>query len=87
MQGHKNDESNFNELLNLRAEDVPNLKEWLNQKKRFTSSTIQNEILELLSSSIIKEIVQEVNESKHFGIIMDGIQDISGVEQESICIR
>ena len=88
MQGDKSSEGNFNQLLNLRSEDVPNLKQWLNNKKTYTSSTIQNEILELFSNSIVNEIVNEINnESNNFGVIMDGTQDITGVEQESICIR
>ena len=89
IQGHGKDDGNFKELLYLRGEDSACLKEWLcQQKQTFTSSTIQNEIIGLFSKRIIEDIVNEVNQqSKYFGIVVDGTQDINGVEQESICVR
>ena len=36
----------------------------------------------------MKDIVSEINEAAvQFGVIVDGTQDISGMEQECICIR
>ena len=75
-------------LLQLRAEDDVNLKTWLSRKTTFTSGEIQNEILQLMSHAILRNICSNVNEmSTHFGLVTDGTQDIQGNEQESVCVR
>lgn len=42
-----------------------------------------------MANTIIKEITTEVTSSPvvQFALIIDGTQDISGAEQESICVR
>ena len=91
LRGHDAaDGGNFKELLRLRAEDSPQLREWLQRKESFTHHDIQNEILRLISHDVLREVVREVHGSGQdcfFSIIVDGKQDDSGAEQESICIR
>lgn len=50
---------------------------------------MQNEISQLFSNSSVREIVKSIQTLPvlQYSIIIDGTQDISGVEQESICIR
>ena len=50
---------------------------------------MQNEILQLLGNSIVRGIAQSIQALPvmQYSIIIDGTQDICGVEQESICIR
>ncbi|XP_077868257.1 zinc finger MYM-type protein 1-like [Saccoglossus kowalevskii] len=83
---------NFRALLNLRAEDDDNLKSWLKQKISHTSPEQQNEMLQLMSHKVLRELCTEINKSSAtnkstFGIIIDGTQDCTGQEQEAICIR
>lgn len=95
LRGHESDEGNFVELLKLRASDCPELEQWLKRKDRYTHSDIQNELLQLASQEVLRSILSEMCEEAGdrspqvtcFSIIVDGTQDISGEEQESICVR
>ena len=41
-----------------------------------------------MSNAILRDIIKEIKEESNlFGIVVDGTQDIRGVEQECICIR
>ena len=72
---------NFLELLHLRCKDLP----WLQSKlqtqlqlhTQWTSLTIQNELL-----AIVSDLVRG-----YFGIIMDETSDISRTEEVSSCLR
>lgn len=79
IRGKRDEDGNFKQLLQLRANDDENLRRWLARKTAFTSNEIQNEILELMSQSILRDICNDVNNmSAQFGIIIDGTQDIQG---------
>ncbi|CAM4723572.1 unnamed protein product [Leuciscus chuanchicus] len=89
IRGHENTEGNFRQLLRLRSEDVEGLESWIERRSNFLSPQIQNEILQILSLNIVREIASAVRNlpTLQYSIIMDGTQDVAGVEQESICIR
>ena len=90
LRGHDSDDGNFLNLLRLRAGDCTecNMKAWLDRVTNFTSPVAQNEILELLSNAVIRNVVSQIKqESLYFGIIVDGTQDCTGKEQECICLR
>jgi hypothetical protein len=75
-------------LLQLRSEDKPELKSWLMRTTNFTSPESQNEMLLQLSHQVLRNIVTNIkHESGHFAVIVDGTQDVSGNEQEAICLR
>ena len=79
LRGHNNDESNLAQLLELQSKDDPVLSNWLNRTTSFISPESQNEMLQLLSNAIVRQIVDCVaKESKQFSIIVDGTQDCSG---------
>ena len=79
--------SNFMQLLELRKHDVPNLVGWLNRSQdRFTSPTIQNEILEIMASTILRKIAGEVA-GEFFSLLVDETTDVSNTEQLVFCIR
>ena len=40
-----------------------------------------------MSSEILNNLCNDIRESKCFALIVDGTQDISGIDQHSICIR
>lgn len=90
LRGHSDDEGNFKQLLQLRADDDDVLKRWFSKAtNNYTSCDIQNEILNLMANSIVRGIVSTVKglPNLHYSIIIDSTQDVSGVDQEAICIR
>ena len=57
-------------------------------KFNFTSPQICNEIVNIIGQEVLRGIISEVNDfSVIFGLIVDGTQDITGTEQECICLR
>ena len=82
---------NFLELLHLRCKDLP----WLQSKlqvqlqlhAQWTSPTIQNELLAIMSDLMLERITTEVRKSGYLGIIMDETSDISRTEEVSLCLR
>ena len=87
IRGHTLDSGNLHQLLLTRCRDSPSLMVWFNKKQNWNSPVHQNEILNMLSHSIVRQLVSEINKASVFSVIMDGTQDISGDEQESVCIR
>lgn len=85
IRGHESDDGNFQQLLQLRCEDVPELSTWLARKVNFTSWIVQNEIAGLFGKALVRKIVQPI--TGPFAVIVDGTQDVSGVEQESLSVR
>lgn len=87
LRGHESIEGNYMQLLLLRSNEIPELKNWLARTTNYTSSDSQNEMLAMLSHDILRKLITEINATSQFAIIVDGTQDISGKEQESICLR
>ena len=53
--------SNFVQLLRLRAQDVPVLDAWLQRSQdRLTSPAIENEMLEIMVTNVLRRIVKKV---------------------------
>ena len=54
-------DSNFLQLLYLRAEDIEGLKKWMSKSQdKYTSPDIQNEILSIMALSVLRSISNEV---------------------------
>ena len=92
LQGHVEFESNFYQLLDIRATDVPELRKWLSQPDRadvYYTHDIQNEILMLLTNSIVRDAVMDIKTDMctWYALIADEYTDISNKEQLSICFR
>lgn len=87
FRGHETDGGNFMQLLSVRSEDSVDLKKFLLTKNDMTSGVRQNEILDMFSHTIVRKICSKVRIASAFAIMVDGTQDISGHEQESICLR
>ena len=88
LRSHNDSESNFRQLLLLRAEDDPNFQEWLHKEtNRFTSSAIQNEILKDMAMHILRSIVTNIEKSSYYSIMADEATDIINKEQFVVCIR
>jgi len=88
FRAHDHCDGNLWQLLQLQSEDVPQLKSWLKKVTNFTSPESQNEILTLINHEILRKIYFAIhNESIQYAVVMDGSQDMTGTEQEAICIR
>ena len=76
------------QLIKLRALNNPELGEWLKRNgDKYLSPEIQNEMLELMSVSVLRSIAKELQSADMFAIMADECVNISNREQLSICFR
>jgi len=89
FRGRDNDDhSNLMQILKMRAEDVPELKTWLNRTGyTWTHHDIINEIIELFANEILRQNLVEIKSAGLFAISLDETSDVSRLEQVSICFR
>ncbi len=83
-------QGNFVELIRFRAETDDVLANHLKnspRNARYTSKTIQNELIEVVGNHIRQGIIDEVKSSKFYTLIADEVTDVSNKEQLSICLR
>ncbi|KAJ8888629.1 hypothetical protein PR048_008121 [Dryococelus australis] len=87
-RGHEDISSNFIQLLELRKEDVPGLKEWMEfSSYKWLSHDIQNEIVDILRKLVLRSVVCEMKKREHFAIMVDETCDISVHEQVTFCVQ
>lgn len=82
-------DSNFIQLLQLRAqdEDDSKLAGWMKRKSsKYTSHDIQNEILQIMTLSVLRQIASNVH-ATHFTIMIDETTDTSTNEQVVVVFR
>jgi len=53
----------------------------------YASTGIQNQIIDIIGSIIIKKLVNKINLAKCFTVLADKTCGISGIEQYSLCVR
>lgn len=88
VRGHFDSTSNFNNLLHLRANDIPELQSWLGRTGyKWLSHDISNEVISILSNAVQRIIHDRVRSQEFFSIIADETSDISVSEQMSFCLR
>ena len=87
IRGHCHHGGNFYQLMRLRSADVPEVVSWLRRRDNWLSDTIQNELIEMLAHTLLRDVVSEVRKSPFFSIIADGTTDVDGKEQFSISLR
>ena len=88
LQGHNDEESNFIQLRKLCANDSKEMSRWLDKRgDKYLSPDIQNEVIQLMSSSILQEITANLQAAKYFAIMADECVDISNCEQLTVCLR
>ncbi|XP_029086538.1 zinc finger MYM-type protein 1 isoform X4 [Monodon monoceros] len=80
---------NFLELLEIRAKDKgEEIFRLTNSQVDFYNSTqIQNDIIEIIKTEMLQDIVNEINVSSAFSIICDETTDNTTKGQFSICVR
>lgn len=82
-QGH------FRSILKYRAkgdEFLRNVLEGSGKRNKYTSPTIQNEIIQSCNTILLRKLVNVISKSKCFSVLADETTDISTKEQLSICV-
>ena len=89
LRGHGDEkDSNFMQLLHLRAIDTPAVLTWMGKKAdKYTSSDIQNECLQIMALTIVRQISASIANSDFFTIMADECTDVANMEQFVVCIR
>ncbi|XP_069700787.1 52 kDa repressor of the inhibitor of the protein kinase-like [Periplaneta americana] len=91
LESENQNEGNFRELLKYRVDAGDQIlhSHLKNAPKNssLTSKTTQNDLINCCGTIIEKKIVEEVNQSKYFSILVDETTDISSNEQLSLCVR
>lgn len=90
LKDEQSNEGNFRAILKYRAKGDDYLKSVLEgpgKRNKYTSPGIQNQIIEACNKLILNKIVDKINKSQCFSILVDETTDVSNVEQLSLCIR
>ncbi|KAI6648705.1 Zinc finger MYM-type protein 1-like [Oopsacas minuta] len=70
LRGDYDTDSNFMQLMKLRARDDPRLAEWLEKKtNKYVSHDIQNELLKVVALSVLQGISHSIQESTFYSIM------------------
>ena len=87
-EAHSN-EGNFVELVRFRPETDPVLAQHLAKSPRnarYTSKTIQNELVEVIGECIRNDILADVKRAKFYSVIADKVTDTANKEELSISV-
>ena len=89
LRGHGDGaDSNFTQLLQLRAFHSPAVLTWMEKKTdKYTSSDIQNECFQIMALSILQQISASTVRSGVFTVMADECTDVANKEQFVVCIR
>ena len=81
-------DSNFHQLLLLRAKDDPTILDIMKRKtNKYTDHHIQNELLKILANRHLRRIAKDINEAGYFALESDEVTDSSNKEQVIVCFR
>ena len=82
------EDSNFHQLMLLRAHDDESILSIMKQKTRkYTDHHIQNEILQIMALTHLRTIAGEIKNSGYFVLECDEVTDASNKEQVIVCLR
>ena len=85
---HNDSNGNFIQLMKLRSLDCPQIEQWMKKKMdTYLSHHIQDELLFLMSSHILRNLSKKICDSGCFTLMCDECTDISNKEHLTICIR
>ena len=87
LRGSIEEESNFIQLLVLEGEVDSQIEKWLKKKSgKYTHPEMQNECLQLMSLTILREISKNIQNSVYYTIMADEVTDSSNKEQFVVCL-
>ena len=82
------EDGNFMQLVKLRSSDNPELRKWLDRKKKkYTSPDIQNELLRIMGLTVLRDMASCVKQNTFFTLMADEVADVSNKEKMAICLR
>ena len=88
LRGDDDAESNLIQLLQLRAEDNPQLVLWLQRSSRkYTSHENQNEMLEIMAHHVLGKILGCMQQSPFLAIMLDETTDALNKEQLTVVMQ
>jgi len=88
LQGHDDNDNLTQALRLLGAKDDNVIKHLQGQiGHKYTHHNMQNELLDIMASQVLREKLSAIRERKFFSLIADEGTDISNIEQLSLCIR
>ena len=80
--------SNFHQFLLVEAKRNPDFALWMKKKTdKFTSPTMQNEIIEIIAMEILRDVVGDIKSANFYSIMADESCDVSNTEQLSFGVR
>ena len=81
-------DSNFHQLMLLRANDDPSILDTMKRKSRkYTDHHIQNELIQILALQHLHTIASDIRNSRFFALESDEVTDFSNKEQVIVCLR
>lgn len=89
LRGNGDEEDgNFIQMSRLKAEEDPKVNDWLKKKiNKHTSHEIQNNILKVMATSVLRNIAASIQQSPFITVMMDETTDASNKEQAVIVFR
>ena len=89
VRGDRNEsDSNFQQLLRMKAEDDPNLAEWLRRRENvYTSPEIQNEIIKVMGLQVLRDVSADLQGSLFLTLMADETTDSSNREHVTLILR
>ena len=86
MRGDGN--GNLQQLLRMKAEEDPNLAQWLKRKENvYTSPDIQNEVVRVMGNQVLREVAKDLQDSPFLTVMADETIDSSNREQVTLIVR
>lgn len=79
LDGHDPQNSNLYKLLQLRAQDCPEIDQWL-AEKNYMSHDIINELIHLISRCVLGQVISPIRD-EFYALLADETRDISTKEQ------
>jgi len=81
-------DSNFHQLLLLRANDDSNILDIMKRKtNKYTDHSIQDELIKYMAFSHLRRIAADIKEACYFALEADEVTDSSNKEQLVVCLR
>jgi len=89
LRGHGDEsDSNFMQLMILRAEDDSRIMDWLEKKTdKYTSPEMQNELIKTMALQVLRKVVVSISLAPFFTIMIDETTDVANKEQVVVCIQ
>lgn len=89
LRGHHNDcDGNLIQLLKLQGGEDGEMLKWLEKKtNKYTSPEVQNELLTLMATHILRSLSDKLQSSPFISIMIDETTDVTNQEQVTIVMR